>query len=80
MIVLLAAILLSVSIVLSKEETKIVWKGSILAILFHGLSGWSQVDLNTVSVKAMKGKAQKMSAKLLEDENGAVMLVRTQES
>lgn len=80
LVVLLAAVILSISILLSKEGAQIVWKSSPLALLFHGLSGWNPADLNQNSTTRMKEQAQNMPAKLSEDENGVVMLVRTEKA
>jgi hypothetical protein len=75
-IVVLGSVFLCVCIAVSSEQSNIVWKSSILAGLFHGLSGWEHDDLNALSLSEMEHTANAMLAKLEQDEDGHVMLLR----
>ena len=74
---LVAAIILTASIILSTEKTQAVWKSSPLALLFTGVSTQTQHDWNDVTTYAMRDTASRMMVKLCQDESGAVRLMRT---
>ena len=75
-LVLCAAAFLILCVVFSREEGGRVWKSSALALLFLGLRGSEKEDLRCVSVFEMEKKAKAMNARLEQDDDGNVWLMK----
>ena len=76
-LVFLSALFLGLSICFSMEKSKVIWKSSSLAMLFHGLSDGSQGEPYLRSLGEMDGIAHRIWARLAEDDKGGIMLVRS---
>lgn len=76
-IVLLTAIFVAFSVVFSLEKGESIWKSSSLALLFHGLKGWTEQELDIQSMDEMEEKANEMHAVLERDDVGRMVFVRS---
>jgi len=56
-----------------------VWKSSALPSLYHGLSGWDDMELCKASVTDMRQAARNMWADLRNNEDGNLKLVRAKD-
>ena len=74
--VLLSVIFLIATSIFSAEKNGVVWKSSSLAVLFHGLEGWSEQDARPRTLRGMELSAKEMWAKLQEDDRGELKLKR----
>ncbi|GIZ46954.1 hypothetical protein CKM354_001005600 [Cercospora kikuchii] len=75
-VVLFSTALLSISIVVSYEKQRTVWKSSLLASLFHGLQGWRDDELDALKLEDMERRAKEMRASLKPGLDGSIKLVK----
>lgn len=78
---MLSMIFLGMSILLSARRSAPVWKSSILAVIFHGITEWpsSMSDDDVRERAGMEKTARSLSARLVEGKDGSVSLVRSDE-
>ncbi|KAF7185907.1 hypothetical protein HII31_12780, partial [Pseudocercospora fuligena] len=76
-LVLLTILFFVATIAFSSENSQIVWKSSSLAILFHGLGGWSEDALDVGKLSTMDKAASQMAASLRHTEDGALKLMKS---
>jgi hypothetical protein len=74
-----AAAFLMTSIIMSQGRNHL-YKSSILALLFHGLSGWTELELMVQGLEVpenLQKQAKTMKAMLKRDDEGTLKLVRS---
>lgn len=65
-VLFLGVVLLTATIYQSHRAAIAVWKSSPLALLFHPLQGWTDIELGSVAPGNMEKSAKAMSARLTE--------------
>jgi hypothetical protein len=68
---------LFIVIILSHSSATFLWKSNSLALLFHGLDGWSSTDLDATRVATMTRMAKTMNGQLKRDSDGLLKIVRS---
>ena len=61
------------TIILSLEGIETTWRSSSIALLFHGLSGWTKRELDIRSMAEMERKARGLHAILEKDDVGRMV-------
>ena len=77
-IVFLTAVFVTFSIVFSLERGESIWKSSSIALLFHGLKGWTEQELDVQSMDEMEEKAKGMHTILERDDVGRMVFIKSQ--
>ena len=75
-IVALTTVFLVASIIFSLEKSQLVWKSSALALLFHRLQGWGEMELNKRTQKDMEEAAKDWRVHLIDDSEGNMSFVK----
>jgi hypothetical protein len=73
----MSMIFLLMAIILSHLSTTFLWRSNSLALLFHGLEGWSSTELDATKVATMTRMAGTMDVQLKRDSNGLLKIVRS---
>jgi hypothetical protein len=73
----LSIVFLSIVIILSHFSATFLWKSNSLALLFHGLDGWSSTELDATRVATMTRMAKTMDGQLKRDSDGLLKIVRS---
>jgi hypothetical protein len=73
----LSIVFLLVVIILSHLSATFLWKSNSLALLFHGLDGWSSTELDATKVATMTRMARTMDGQLKRDSDGLLKIIRT---
>lgn len=68
--------LLVLSITYSTRGSRIAWKSSSLALLFHGLHGWDRNDLQSRKTANMKEISANVWTQLKENDRGKLALLK----
>lgn len=76
-IILLAVVFWVTTVAFSCGESRLVWKSSSLALLFHGLRGWNVDEFQTDRLRDMNDAASDMRAHLTRDDGGRIKFVRS---
>jgi hypothetical protein len=63
-------------IILSHSSGTFLWKSNSLALLSHGLDGWSPTELEATRVVHMTRMARTMDGQLKRDSDGLLKIVR----
>jgi hypothetical protein len=73
----MSIIFLLIVIISSHLSDTFLWKSNSLALLFHGLEGWSSTELDATKVATMTRMAGTMDVQLKRDSNGLLKIVRS---
>jgi hypothetical protein len=73
----MSIIFLLMVIISSHLSATYLWKSNSLALLFHGLNGWSPTELDATRVATMTRMARTMDAQLKRDSDGRLKIVRS---
>jgi hypothetical protein len=74
----LSIIFLTMVIILNHLNAISLWKSNNLALLFHGLDGWSSSELDVREVATMTKMAGTMKGKLEQNMDGYLKIVRSE--
>jgi hypothetical protein len=73
----MSIIFLLIVIISSHLSDTFLWKSNSLALLFHGLDGWSSTELDATKVAIMTRMARTMDGQLRRDSDGLLKIVRS---
>lgn len=73
----MSVVFLLIVIILSHLSDTFLWKSNSLALLFHGLDGWSSRELDATKVATMTRMASTMEGQLKRDSDGLLKIVRS---
>ncbi|KAI1378074.1 hypothetical protein F4677DRAFT_443988 [Hypoxylon crocopeplum] len=74
-ITILTEILLVISIAITRDEP--LYKGSALALLFHGLGDWPDINVQELeTAEELESTAKHMSTRLMEDREGGLKFMK----
>jgi hypothetical protein len=73
----MSIVFLFIVIISSHLSTTFLWKSNSLALLFHGLDGWSSTELDATKVATMTRMAKTMDGQLKRDSDGLLKIVRS---
>jgi hypothetical protein len=73
----MSIVFLFIVIISSRLSATFLWKSNSLALLFHGLDGWSSTELDATKVATMTRMAKTMDGQLKRDSDGLLKIVRS---
>lgn len=74
-LVVLSVVFLLLTILTNKRQRLRLWKTSLLAVLFHGLDGWTSVDDKHATVSQMERSARSLEVELKTPGDGKGLML-----